>query len=218
MVYTTGPIEDTVIFTSIPYDVYTYTMISNPDAELIGEKVVVAIPRSPVTLQVERDFYNANVIHDGPKVDSSVFTHTPGNPPSYPDVSTKDSLVSQYSGFFPWEWAYDIGPESVGQGGGDTSQEINIAIESGTGVAVGVEAEFEAKATLGTAVLGFSVGVSNETSLQIVHGEESTYTGTVANLSSSGFATNAYDWGLFTYAKDDHPSGQEFEVINYWVE
>lgn len=218
VVYTTGPIEDTVVFTSVPYDIYTYTIISNPDPELIGEKVVVAMPRSPVTLQVEREFYNANVIHGGPKVDSTVFTHSPGNPVSYPSASTKDSLVARYSGFFPWEWAYDIGPESVGQGGGDTTQEVNIAIEKGTGVAVGVEAEFEAKATLGTAVLGFSVGVSNETSLQIVHGEESTYTGTVANLSSSGFATNAYDWGLFTYAMDDHPSGQEFEVINYWVE
>ncbi len=218
VVYTTGPVEDTVIFTSIPYDVYTYTVISNPDPELIGEKLVVAMPRSPVTLQVDRDFYNANVIHDGPKVDDTVFTHTPGNPLSYPDVSTKDSLVSQYSGFFPWEWAYDIGPESVGQGGGDTTQEINIAFEKGVGVAVGVEAEFETKATLGKVVVGFTVGVSNETSLQIVHGEESTYTGTVANLSADGFATNAYDWGLFTYAKDDHPSGQEFEVINYWVE
>ena len=218
VVYTTGPIEDTVIFTSIPYDIYTYTIISNPDPDFIGKKVVVAMPRSPVTLQVDRDFYNANVTHGGPKIDSSVFTHRAGNPRSYPSLSDKDSLVAKYSGFFPWEWAYDIGPESVGQGGGDTTQEINIAFEAGAGVAVGVEAEFEAKATLGIAVVGFTVGVSNETSLQITHGDESTYTGTVANLSSSGFADEAYDWGLFTYAMDDHPSGQEFEVINYWVE
>ena len=167
---------------------------------------------------MERSFYNANVVHDGPKIDASVFTHSAGNPRSYPSVSDKDALVSKYSGFFPWEWAYDIGPESVGQGGGDTTQEINIAFEKGAGVAVGVEAEFETKATLGKVVVGFTVGVSNETSLQITHGEESTYTGTVANLSSAGFADEAYDWGLFTYAMDDHASGQEFEVINYWVE
>ena len=218
VVYTTGPVEDTVIFTSIPYDVYTYTVTSNPDPEKIGGKIIVAMPRSPVTLQVERDFYNANVVHDGPKIDSSVFTHTAGNPRSYPGASAKDTLVNRYSGFLPTEWAYDIGPESVGQGGGDTTQEINIAFEKGVGVAVGVEAEFETKATLGKVVVGFTVGVSNETSLQITHGEESTYTGTVANLSSSGFADEAYDWGLFTYAIDDHASGQEFEVINYWVE
>ena len=86
------------------------------------------------------------------------------------------------------------------------------------GAAVGVEAEFEAKVTAGVVVAGFTVGVSNESSLQITHGDESTYSGTVANLSATGFGTNAYDWGLFTYVKDDHPSGQEFEVLNYWVE
>ena len=218
VVYETGPIEDTVIFTSIPYDIYTYTIISNPDPALIGDKVVVAMPRSPVTLQVERSFYNANVMHGGPKVDSTVFTHTAGNPPSYPSSSTKDALVAQYSGLLPWEWAFDIGPESVGQGGGSTTQEINISTEKGIGAAVGIEAEFEAKVTAGVVVAGFSVGVSNETSLQIIHGNESTYTGTVANLSSNGFGTNAYSWGLFTYVKDDHTSGQEFEVLNYWVE
>lgn len=218
VVYTTGPIEDTVIFTSIPYDIYTYTIISNPNPDLIGDKVVVAMPRSPVTLQVERSFYNANVIHGGPKVDSSVFTHSPGNPLSYPSTNTKDALVAQYSGLLPWEWAFDIGPESVGQGGGSTTQEINITTEKGIGAAVGVEAEFEAKVTAGVVVAGFTVGVSNESSLQITHGDESTYSGTVANLSATGFGTNAYDWGLFTYVKDDHPSGQEFEVLNYWVE
>ena len=93
-----------------------------------------------------------------------------------------------------------------------------MATEKGIGAAVGVEFEFAAQATAGVVVVGYSVGVSAEASLQVLHGEESTYTGTVANLSSAGFATHAYDWGLFTYAMDDHASGQQFEVINYWVE
>jgi hypothetical protein len=223
--YETGPIEDKVIFTSIPYDVYTYTITSSPppdankpDEPRIGDRIVVAMPRSPVTLSVERSFYNANVVHGGPKVDSTVFTHSAGNPPSYPTVSTKDSLVAQYSGFFPWEWAFDIGPEPANQGTGSTKQEINIVTENGIGAAIGVESEFEAKVTAGIVVVGFSVGISAEASMQIIHGDESTYTGTVGDLSASSFATHPYSWGLFTYVKDDHPSGQEFEVINYWVE
>jgi FG-GAP-like repeat len=218
VVYTTGPIEDTVIFTTIPYDVYKYSVTSHPDPEMIGVDVVVSMPRSPVTLQVERGFYNANVAHGGPRIDSSVFTHTAGNPSSYPSSSEKDSTMSYYSTILPTLWAYDFGPTSVGQGGGDTTLEINIATESGMGGAIGVESEFEAEATFGFIVAGFSVGVSAESSLQIIHGVESTYTGTVANLPSDTFAENYYSWGLFTYVMDDHASGQQFEVLNYWVE
>jgi len=120
--------------------------------------------------------------------------------------------------FTPSQWAYEFGPVSVGQGGGDTSLEINVATESGLGVAVGVEAEFELEATAGVIVAGFSIGISNETSLQISHGSESTYGGAVANLPSTEFAANSYDWGLFTYVMDDHASGQKFEIINFWVD
>ena len=221
VVYTTGPIEDTVIFTSIPYDIYTYTITSHPDPAVMGTDIVVSMPRSPVTLQVERSFYNASVAHGGPLIDSTVFSHSAGDPTSYPNSGAKDTTVNNYYSdplITPSQWAYDFGPVSVGQGGGDTSLEINVATESGLGVAVGVEAEFELEVTTLGVLVGFSIGVSNETSLQISHGSESTYGGTVANLPSTEFAANGYDWGLFTYVMDDHASGQQFEVINFWVD
>ena len=225
VVYTTGPIEDTVIFTSIPLDMYTYTVNSHPDPNLIGIKIVVSMPRSPVTIQVERGFYNTNVEHGGPLIDSSVFTHSAGNPSSYPNSTEKDSLMSRYANDGSFlidelfdDWAYEIGPEPVGEGGGDTTQEINVATESGFGGAIGLEVELEVEATLAVVVVGFSIGVDIEASLQILHGSESAYTGTVANLPADTFAANDYGWGLFTYVMDDHASGQAFEVINYWVE
>jgi hypothetical protein len=210
IVYTTGPIEDTVLFTTIPLDQYTYTITSHPDPELINSKIVVSMPRSPVEIQVERAFYNANVVPGGPMIDASVFTHELGNPLSYPSQSDKDAALDQYDGF-------EVGPATVGGGGGATTLEINVANESGTGAAYGVEAELEVQATAGVVVAGFSVGIDKESSLQIVHGEESSYVGTVSNLPTETFAANGYDWGLFTYIFDDHASGQEFEVINYWV-
>lgn len=222
VVYTTGPMEDTVIFTSIPYDIYTYTITSHPDPDVMGTEIVVSMPRSPVTLQVERSFYNANVVHGGPLIDSSVFSHSAGDPTSYPGSGEKDTTVSDYSDpnplVTPTQWAYEVGPEVVGQGTGETYLGINVVTESGFAVAIGVEAEFEMELTAGIIVAGFSIGISNETSLQVSHGTESIYGGTVGNLPTSEFAANGYGWGLFTYVMDDHASGQHFEVINYWVQ
>lgn len=211
IVYGTGPLEDTVIFTTLPLDQYTYTILSHPDPDYIGSKVVVSMPRTPVEIQVERSFYNDNVVDGGPVIDASVFGHVPGNPFSYPDSNDKNNLLSKYSG-------YDVGPVSVGQGGGDTTLSINVATESGSGTSYGVDFDLEMKATIGVVVAGFSVGVSSENSLQIIHGNESEYTGAVANLPANQFSANAYNWGLFTYVKSDHSSGQQFEVIDYWVE
>lgn len=210
IVYTTGPIEDTVVFTTIPLDQYTYTITSHPDPELINSKIVVSMPRSPVEIQVERSFYNANVVPGGPMIDASVFTHEAGDPLSYPSQADKDNTLGQYDGF-------EVGPATVGGGGGATTLEINVATETGSTTAYGMEYELEVQATAGVVVAGFSVGVDTESSLQVVHGEESSYVGTVSNLPTETFAANGYDWGLFTYVLDDHESGQEFEVINYWV-
>jgi hypothetical protein len=213
IVYTTGPIEDTVIFTTIPLDQYTYTITSHPDPDLIGSKVVISLPREPIEVQVERSRYNANVVTGGPQIDSSVFTHTPGKPSSYPNKSDKDSLLSSYSGL-------ELGPQSVGNSGGNSSLSINVATESGLGVGYGVDYDVSVKGTIGTVVAGFSVGYSADKSLQIIHGNESEYTGAVSDmdLPTSDYGLKRYSWGLFTYLYPDSKSGQEFEVINYWVE
>lgn len=213
IVYTTGPIEDTVIFTTIPLDQYTYEVTSHPDPELIGSKVVISLPRDPIEIQVERSRYNANVVSGGPIIDARIFTHRLGDPGSYPSSSDKNDLLALYPGF-------DVGPASVGNSGGNRSLSINVATESGSGTAYGADFDLSVKGTAGTVVAGFSVGTSADKSLQIIHGEESEYTGTVAemNLSTEAYGRNRYGWGLFTYLFDDPVSGQEYEVIHYWVE
>jgi hypothetical protein len=44
----------------------------------------------------------------------------------------------------------------------------------------------------------------------------SSYSVTVGDLSAETFADNQYSYGMFTYVQP--VSGQEFEVINFWVE
>ncbi len=213
IVYTTGPIEDTVVFTTVPLDQYTYEVTSHPDPELIGSKVVISLPRDPIEVQVERERYNANVITGGPMIDASVFGHTPGVPSSYPSSSDKDDLLMSFEGL-------DIGPQSVGNSGGSSSLSINVAKESGLGTSYGVDFDLSVKGTVGVVVAGFSVGTSADRTLQIIHGQEAEYTGVVAdmNLSTEQYGQSRYSWGLFTYLYTDPVSTQEYEIINYWVQ
>lgn len=213
IVYTTGPIEDTVIFTTVPLDRYTYEVTSHPVPELIGTKVVISLPRAPIEVQVERERYNANVVTGGPMIDAMVLSHAPGVPSSYPSSSDKGELLASFEGF-------ELGPQSVGNSGGNSSLSINVATEAGTGVGYGAEFEYSVTASAGALVTGYTVGGSADKSLQIIHGEESEYTGTVADmdLPTAEFGQERYSWGLFTYIFDDPVSAQQYEIVNYWVE
>ncbi len=207
--YTSGPLEDAVVFTSIPYDVYRYDIVSHPDPEYVGKQVVIRVPREPVTMIAERGFFNDVLPSDATPIGGSVFDHTPGDVSSYPSTSRKNSLLSQYGGI-------DFGPSGVGQGTGDTELEISVSNEISAGGSLGIEYEKSVEVTGGGAIAGFSVGYGAEAALSITSGSQTTYTGIVGSISANDFATNAYAWGIFTYVQN--LGGQAFEVINYWVE
>lgn len=208
-VFTTGPLEDSVIFTTIPYDVYTYAVLSHPDPEMVGGSVVVALPREPIMVKVERGFYNATVTDTSTRIDSNVFDHTVGDILSYPSASRKNQLLTTYGGL-------ENGPQSVGQGTGSTGLGIDVSTEVSVGGSLGIEYENSVDVTAGPALAGFSVGGGVEASLQVTSGERTTYAVTVGDLDAAHFAANQYSYGMFTYAQE--LEGQEFEVVNFWVE
>ena len=111
--------EDLVIFTVVPYDVYYYKVIQAPDPKMVGTTITVNLPRTPITLPVERGFYND---HNGsaPDIDSSVLTHTIGNPLSYPNQEQAKSLIAYNGG----EGLMSSNMLSVGEGSGNTSIEM----------------------------------------------------------------------------------------------
>lgn len=46
--YTTGAMEDTVVATVVPYDQYSYEILSHPVyPDLVGTDVVISLPRGP---------------------------------------------------------------------------------------------------------------------------------------------------------------------------
>jgi hypothetical protein len=207
----TGALEDSVIFTTVPLDIYTYTVLSHPNPDLIGEQLEVRLPREPITVMVEREIYNAAVGTEGPQIDDSVFTHVEGDPASYPTRAEKDALLRQNDGLESEE-------VDVGQGTGQTVVSISDFSSTTSGQSYDFETTLNLKATAGGVVGGFTVGGGAGFALEITRGEETIYQGSVGNISEEFFPAEAYSWGLFSYIHEDAASGQTFEVLNYWVE
>ena len=207
--FTTGSLEDGVVFSTIPYDRYTYTILSHPDPSFVGGTVVVSLPREPIILKVDRDFYNATITESSIQIDETVFDHTPGDLADYPSASRKNELLSRLGGL-------ENGPISVGQGTGSSGLEIAVSTEVSAGGSLGLEYEREVEVTAGPAMVGFSVGYGSEASLTVTSGSQTTYSVAVGDLDGANFAANQYSYGIFTYVQT--VGDQEFEVINFWVE
>ena len=158
--FTTGSLEDDVVFTTIPYDRYTYTILSHPDPDLVGGAVVVSLPREPIILKVDRDFYNDNVTESSIQIDGAIFDHVPGDLSSYPSSACKNQLLGQYGGL-------KNGPISVGQGSGSSGLEIAVTTEVSAGGSLGIGYERSVEVTVGPAMAGFSVGYGAEASLTV---------------------------------------------------
>jgi len=211
ILFQSGWDEDLVVFTTIPTDVYTYTVVTHPDPSLVGSQVVLRLPRDPITLQADRVYYNEHIPADGMRVDQRVFTHVLGDVSSYPTRSQKNALLNLHGGL-------QHGPVSVGQGSGSTQVAIQVSNSVSNGGSLEIGYELAVKATAGGAMAGFTVGASASDSLTITSGTQTTYTGTVGAIGAADFAANQYQFGLFTYVLPEPNRGYEFEVLNYWVE
>lgn len=209
VVHTTGPIEDSVLFTTIPMDQYTYTILSHPNPELVGGEVVLSMPREPIQALVTRDLYNASVLEDSVKVGDQVFSHVAGSPRSYPTRGDKDVLLGQFEGLESTE-------VDVGQGGGTVGVELSVYEETTQGASYSVDFSVDFKATAGSVVVGASVGYGSGHTISYASGQESSYTGTVSNLDEAHFSSDPYKFGLFTYVYEE--ADRQFEVLNYWVQ
>jgi hypothetical protein len=211
ILFTSGPREDLVVFTTVPIDQYTFTIVSHPDPTLIGDPVVVNLPRDPITLQAERGFYNRTVQAGSVRIDERVFGHVLGDPASYPTRTDRASLLNQHGGL-------SVGPVSVGQGTGETEVTLEVGTELGQGGALELGFEVELEATAGSILGGVSIGASQTDTFRVTSGTSTTYTGVVGAIDAADFSANRYSFGLFTYVYRDPATGQEFEVLDYWVE
>lgn len=253
--YETGPMEDSVVFTSIPYDFYSYAVIASTyvttiDPGNVRELQHLGLPRTPVTRMAELGYYNTHTAATAVKIDDKVFQHTVGRLDSYPTVLQRDQILgarrTQLDAIrleCPGCWQVDpdapvvsgnnplrqFDPATalaglvsdtvgVGQGGGATQVAIDFGRSSSAGNSLKKSAELDVEFNLGGVVAGFAIGGGLSHSTNITRGQSTSYVGTVGSIDTAHFSGEQYRFGMFTYLQGDPASGQEYEVINYWVE
>lgn len=207
--FTAGPLEDAVVFSTIPYDRYVYEVLSHPDPDMVGGTVEVMLPREPIVVKVEREFYNERISETSTPIGSNVFDHVVGDLSTYPSASRKNQLLNQFGGL-------ENGPLSVGEGVGSTGLGIAVGTESSLGGSLSVEFEASVDVTAGPVLAGFSVGFGAGASLTMSSGESTSFDASVGDLGPATWEDNMYSFGIFTYVQPI--GGQEAKVINYWVQ
>jgi hypothetical protein len=231
--FTTGPLEDSVVFTSIPLDRYTYEIITSNDPNDIGNTITIDLPRDIVMLMTEVDYYNQNIQPDALHIDERVFDHSPGQIDSYPSAVEKDLILIQQrdlvqesrdNDFFvlqgqvnPLEAlpGLEVGPISVGEGTGGSALSLEYVETKGNTGALELSFEYENEGSAGVLV-GYKVGLALGSTISLSHGDSSIYEGTVGSIEPDNFSEQRYTFGMFTYLQA--LEGLEFEVVNYWVE
>lgn len=218
VVYATGPLEDAVIFSAVPYDAFTYVVVQHPDPTMIGKEVDVMLPRDPITVLVERSYFNDAQAPGNLTIGSNVFQHVVGDPGTYRTPSQRDALLDDLANTYQRD-ALQHGPVTVGQGSGSTSVSIDVAESVSNGFALEIGFEYEVEAVAATVLTGFSVGISAQASFGWSWGTSTSYAASVGNIADpTEFAVHGYGYGMFTYVFEDDATGQQFEVIDFWVE
>ena len=203
--YQTSAGKDLVIFTSIPYDVYYYDVISSENPDAIGKTVTVNVPRKPNIHHLEREFYNE---HNGKNLDI-VLGHTPGDPFSYP---SNPSELTRSGGIH----LVSNTPMTVSGSGEIFTQTVQRTNSSTDGVTGEIDVKFETEAVVVGVLVGSSFGFHYGHEFSITVSDSTIIEGAVGDMFQEQFdLEKSYNWGVFLH--EFQKDNIKFPVVNYWV-
>ncbi len=207
---------DTVLCTAVPYDVYSYKVISAERESELGKIVPIMVPREQMTTLQEREFYNWAVGKDGPHIGSDVFQHTIGDVHSYPTYEDMLAIGKQ-----PGAQLRRCKKAKQAGGAKDSAsfQLVSVEQEQGTSTYAGFEVNIDLKTTIKDSWIGgLTFGVNGGRTWHLTYSEKTTYFGQVGAVDVAQYPEKAFSWGMFVYWHQDAASHKPYQVINYWVE
>jgi len=203
--------EDTVIFTCIPVDVYTYKVIRSSNSAAIGDILTVNVPRTPQMVSLDRAKYNA--LPSIPvTIDSNVLAHTFGDPTSYPSFNSVKAKIQASTKLGGGLW------DSTGMYLGGTIGAITDSVEqvnsNSNSFGVGFSYTSEGQTVSGGFLYGYSYGF--EGSLDLSFGSSSGWgiEGVVPNQTGSH---KAFGFGIAAWQQAVTVQTSPFIVVSYWV-
>jgi hypothetical protein len=204
-----------VVFSVIPFDVYSYKVLNSSDSNLVGQTVTISLPKQPITTSQSVTFYNANN-GDYFDVSKDVLVHTIGQPFTY---ATSDGMaklmVDHPKGLYI--------PTSYGQTVGEGTSAVTLSMQStetksknfSYDLSLSNEMEMVAAGILVGRSIGFNYGYSYSTSVS----NSTEIEGQVSNIVSPYYKLDRrFTWGLMAYPYKDSVTNQSFNVITYWVD
>ncbi len=210
--------EDRVIMQVSPYDSYTYRIIASDDPDELGGEVQISSPLPRLFLGLKLADYT-RMTADQKNVPnlSGYFTHTPGQPFSYPDEEFK--IVSKAENpCFIWGRDANNNTAFVSCGtGGSTTRTISMQRDTTTANSQSYGCEVELVTVWGVGIKaggGFGYNHTNEESHTVSQTHE--VSAEVYGIESAFDPEHPlFRWNFVWYK--ECLEGQEFPVVTYMV-
>ncbi len=243
--YGQGIGSDGVVFSTVPYDQYGYTIVSDLDRSRVGQTFYINVPQKPQVLFVDRDFFNHVANANSFQITSDLLRDKPYDMTSYPkctDFPTAPTSstspmdlgngiqvystiqpmgempeASQPSPGYPPQWS---GGNTAGSYTTETLDEGQSTSQTwGGSLTVDLAAEVQIGVVVLGANAGFSIGGDQTTSFE----QGVSFSGTAGSILDDYVSQYEYDFRLFGYKQtlSTSPGGdafQSFFVVNYGVD
>jgi len=89
---------DTIIYQTVKFDVYNYTVTSHPDKKAIGSYTLIEVPRRDWWYKEYVEYYNEIPYiqkHPEYQIGKDIFKHQVGKPWTYPTVAEADDIMAK---------------------------------------------------------------------------------------------------------------------------
>jgi hypothetical protein len=208
--YSSGHVENQIICDAIDFESYLYSVISHPNLDMIGKNMSIDVPIKASIYSITESFYNS--ANSTNHIGSETYTHTPGNPGTYPtleDVNALEGVVKIID-------KIEV-PQGTGTACGSTLKYTRENAES-------VEKEHSMELILSAGIeaggfgLDMSVGFGLSRANKITYGESMTFEGTVACISDvDDWMAHKFLWGLFIQ-NIEPDEGFSYQLVHYYTE